>query len=126
MLILFVSAALAAPNAVPPLFQSSATVRTLPNGLTVLVEEQRRTDMVALHLRYGVGSRDQAPAEGGCAHLFEHLMFEGSQHVPTNAFDEWLTSAGGSNSGGSSAGSSGNEAFRPEGAVRVHRDSARR
>lgn len=97
MIILMVGAALAATQAPPTLFQTNATVRTLPNGLTVVVEEQRRTDMVALHLRYGVGSRDQAPEEGGCAHLFEHLMFEGSQHVPTNAFDEWLTSAGGSN-----------------------------
>lgn len=98
MLILFVAAALAQPpSATPPLFQSNATVSKLPNGLTVVIEEQRRTDVVALHLRYGVGSRDQAAGEGGCAHLFEHLMFEGSEHVPTNAFDEWLTSAGGSN-----------------------------
>ena len=77
MLLLLVSAGLAAGPSVPPLFQTNAAVRTLPNGLTVIVEEQRRTDVVALHLRYGVGSRDQAPGEGGCAHLFEHLMFEG-------------------------------------------------
>ena len=78
-------------------------VETLPNGLTVVLSEDHRTDTVALHLVYGVGARDErAPAEGqpgefGCAHLFEHLMFEGSANVPTNKFDAWLTSGGGSN-----------------------------
>ncbi len=73
------------------------TVKVLPNGLTVILEESHRTDKVALHLTYGVGSRDERPGEYGCAHLFEHLMFEGSEHVPTNKFDEWLTGAGGDN-----------------------------
>jgi len=74
-----------------------ATVHTLDNGLTVVLEEDHRTDHVALHLHYGVGSRDERPGEYGCAHLFEHVMFEGSTHVPANAFDEWLTAAGGWN-----------------------------
>jgi predicted Zn-dependent peptidase len=73
------------------------TVSTLPNGLIVILEENHRTDTVALHLTYGVGSRDEKPGEIGCAHLFEHLMFEGSEHVPSNKFDEWLTVAGGDN-----------------------------
>ncbi len=73
------------------------TLTTLPNGLVVLLEENHRTDTVALHLTYGVGARDEQPGELGCAHLFEHLMFEGSEHVPTNKFDEWLTLAGGDN-----------------------------
>ena len=70
---------------------------TLDNGLKVFVMEDRRTDTVALHLHYGVGSRDERPGELGCAHLFEHLMFEGSANVPTNQFDTWLTQAGGWN-----------------------------
>ncbi len=78
-------------------FARDVTVETLDNGLTVIVSEDHRTDTVALHLTYGVGSRDELPGEFGCAHLFEHLMFEGSANVPTNMFDEWLTAAGGSN-----------------------------
>ena len=83
--------ALAAP------LDSHATVHTLPNGLVVLLEEDHRADQIALHLRYGVGSHDERPGERGCAHLFEHLMFEGSKNVPNNAFDEQLTAAGGWN-----------------------------
>jgi zinc protease len=74
-----------------------ATVTTLDNGMVVILLEDHRTDTVALHLTFGVGARDEQPGELGCAHLFEHLMFEGSQHVPVNKFDEWLTLAGGDN-----------------------------
>ncbi len=78
-------------------FARDVTVETLDNGLVVIVTEDHRTDTVALHLTYGVGSRDEKPGELGCAHLFEHLMFEGSANVGNNMFDEWLTAAGGSN-----------------------------
>jgi len=71
------------------------SVHQLPNGLTVVLSENHRTDTIALHLRYGVGSKDERPGERGSAHLFEHLMFEGSRNAPGNAFDEWLTAAGG-------------------------------
>ena len=74
-----------------------ATTRTLDNGLTVVVSEDHNTDTVVLHIHYGVGGRDERPGEFGAAHLFEHLMFEGSANVPNNAFDTWLTSAGGWN-----------------------------
>lgn len=78
-------------------FAMAPQVHVLPNGLTVILEENHRTDSIALNLAYGVGSRDERPGELGCAHLFEHLMFEGSANVPTNAFDGWLTAAGGWN-----------------------------
>lgn len=78
-------------------FHIEATVETLPNGLTVIIVENHRTDMVALHVAFNVGSRDELPGERGCAHLFEHLMFEGSANVPNNKFDQWLTEAGGDN-----------------------------
>jgi len=74
-----------------------AVEHKLPNGLTVLLEEDHRSDEVALHLRYGVGSGDEPDGLHGCAHLFEHLMFEGSKSVPNNKFDDWLTSGGGWN-----------------------------
>lgn len=78
-------------------FATHAEVHKLDNGLVVILEESHRTDTVALNLAYGVGSRDERDGERGCAHLFEHLMFEGSKNVPTNKFDEWLTSGGGEN-----------------------------
>ena len=77
--------------------ETSATVHTLDNGLTVVLEEDKRSDTIALHLHYGVGARDELPGELGCAPLFAHLMFEGSPNLPTNAIDTWLTEAGGWN-----------------------------
>ncbi len=78
-------------------FHVETRVETLANGLTVILAEDHNTDNIALHLHYGVGARDEQEGEFGCAHLFEHLMFEGSANVPNNAFDEWLTAAGGWN-----------------------------
>lgn len=80
-----------------PKLATKASVHQLPNGLTVILEEDHKTDTIGLHIRYGVGARDESDGEHGCAHLFEHLMFEGSRNVPTNKFDEWLTAAGGEN-----------------------------
>ena len=94
MLLLGADAAWAADGSI---FAVEATVEELDNGLVVIVAEDHRTDTVALHITYGVGSGDEEAGEFGCAHLFEHLMFEGSANVPTNMFDEWLTAAGGSN-----------------------------
>jgi zinc protease len=74
-----------------------ASVHTLDNGLRVVLSEDHNTDTIALHVHYGVGGRDERPGEFGFAHLFEHLMFEGSANVPNNAFDTWLTAAGGAN-----------------------------
>jgi zinc protease len=48
---------------------------------------------------YHVGSSHEKPGRTGFAHLFEHLMFEGSKHVPEGAFDTWLEAAGGNNNG---------------------------
>lgn len=74
-----------------------AELHVLDNGLTVLIEPDTRTDEVVIGVRYNVGSRDERDGERGCAHLFEHLMFEATANVPNNAFDEWLTAAGGWN-----------------------------
>lgn len=98
MLLLLSALALAGPlpDAATP-FANDAVVVTLPSGMRVVLEEQHRTDNVALHLYVGVGSRDEGDGEHGAAHLFEHLMFEGSAHVPGNAYDSLLTAAGGEN-----------------------------
>lgn len=55
--------------------------RTLANGLTVVVEERRSVPVVAVNLWYDVGSRHEQAHQRGLAHLFEHLMFQGSSHV---------------------------------------------
>jgi zinc protease len=98
---------------------ATVTVDTLPNGLVVLLSEDHRTDRVALHLTYGVGSRDEKEGEKGCAHLFEHLMFEGSAHAPANTFDEWLTAAGGSNNAYTSEDVTAYHEIFPSGAVEL-------
>ncbi len=66
---------------------------TLDNGLRVLVHEDRSTPLVSMNILYDVGSRDEHPDSTGIAHLFEHLMFEGSENIP--AFDTPLQLAGG-------------------------------
>lgn len=68
---------------------------TLENGLRVLVHTDRNTSLVAFNLIYDVGSKDESPERTGLAHLFEHLMFSGSKHVPD--YDAALDRVGASN-----------------------------
>jgi zinc protease len=75
---------------------------TLDNGLRVIVHEDHRTPLACVNLWYHVGSKDESPGRTGFAHLFEHLMFEGSQHVPPGAFDALLEEVGGINNGSTS------------------------
>ncbi|MGI9090188.1 MAG: M16 family metallopeptidase [Gemmatimonadaceae bacterium] len=72
---------------------------TLPNGLEVILHEDHTTPIVAVNTWYHVGSGDEKVGRTGFAHLFEHLMFMGSQHVPTGQFDQMLEAAGGNNNG---------------------------
>jgi predicted Zn-dependent peptidase len=67
----------------------------LANGLKVIVHQDKTTPMVAVDVCYNVGSRDEHPDHTGFAHLFEHLMFGGSKHIPS--YDEPLQKAGGDN-----------------------------
>ena len=68
---------------------------TLDNGLRLVHHEDTATQMVALNIVYDVGSRDEHPDHTGFAHLFEHLMFGGSVHIPD--YDTPLQQAGGEN-----------------------------
>jgi zinc protease len=72
---------------------------TLPNGLKVFVHEDHTVPIVTVNTWYHVGSADEKTGRTGFAHLFEHLMFMGSQHVPTGEFDRLLESAGADNNG---------------------------
>jgi len=68
---------------------------TLDNGLRVLVHEDASTPMAVVNVMYDVGAKDENPNKTGFAHLFEHLMFGGSIHIPD--YDEPLQRAGGEN-----------------------------
>lgn len=70
------------------------THTTLDNGLDVIVHEDRDCPIVAVSIWYHVGSKDEQPGRTGFAHLFEHLMFEGSQHHDEGYFRP-LQEAGG-------------------------------
>ena len=70
------------------------TIFTLPNGLTVIVHEDHSTPIAAVNLWYHVGSGYEVPGRTGFAHLFEHIMFEGSGNVPRGQFDILLESVG--------------------------------
>ena len=72
---------------------------TLPNGLTVILHQDRSVPIVAINVWYHVGSANERPGRTGFAHLFEHLMFEGSKHVKEGEFDTLLEGAGGNNNG---------------------------
>jgi len=72
---------------------------TLANGLQVIVHEDRSVPVVVVNTWYHVGSGDEHAGRTGFAHLFEHLMFMGSQHVPTGRFDQLLEAAGSDNNG---------------------------
>jgi zinc protease len=62
------------------------TKRTLANGLDVIVHEDHHLPIVAVNVWYHVGSKNERPGRTGFAHLFEHLMFEGSEHHNTGYF----------------------------------------
>ncbi|NUN69226.1 MAG: insulinase family protein [Bacteroidetes bacterium] len=72
---------------------------TLKNGLNVILHVDKTTPTVTVNQWYHVGSGYEKPGRTGFAHLFEHIMFEGSKNVPEGKFDEWLEAAGGSNNG---------------------------
>src|SRR5437879_11614413 len=73
------------------------TTFTLPNGLQVLLHEDHSVPVVAVNTWYHVGSSDERTGRTGFAHLFEHIMFMGSEHVPTGEFDRLLEARGADN-----------------------------
>ena len=75
------------------------SIDTLPNGLTVIVHEDHSVPVVTTNVWYHVGSGDEKPGRTGFAHLFEHLMFMGSQNAPYPQFDRLLEAAGANNNG---------------------------
>jgi zinc protease len=75
------------------------SVDTLPNGLTLIVNEDHSVPFVSTNVWFHVGSGDEKPGRTGFAHLFEHLMFMGSENAEYPQFDRLLEAAGASNNG---------------------------
>ena len=85
---------------VPPI---AFKTRTLPNGLQVMTALDRATPNVTVQVWYGVGSKDDPEGRSGFAHLFEHLMFEGTPNAPEGVFDKVISGGGGRNNGSTRA-----------------------
>ncbi len=77
----------------PPKLQYQMT--TLPNGLTIVLEEDHSTPIVHLQLTYHVGSKNEKSGRTGFAHLFEHLMFKGSKNVEPEGHTSMIAAIGG-------------------------------
>src|SRR5258707_8241630 len=73
---------------------------TLPNGLVVILSEDHRLPLVSTNIWYHVGPANELPGRTGFARLFEHMMFEGSKHVPGNGHIRFLEGAGASDLNG--------------------------
>jgi len=70
---------------------------TLPNGLEVYTVEDHKSPTVAVQVWYHVGSKDDPNGRSGFAHLFEHMMFKGNEHLTPDAFDDLTENIGGEN-----------------------------
>jgi zinc protease len=91
-----------AQPAAPPRLSAPYSQFTLPNGLRVVLHQDRSVPVVSVNVWYHVGSAREKTGRTGFAHLFEHLMFEGSGHVKEGDFDNLLEGAGGENNGSTS------------------------
>jgi zinc protease len=109
---LFPGSAPALASAAEPPPSAAATMRPvtlavqknhLANGLEVITHEDHRTPIVSVNLWYHVGSKDEPAGKNGFAHLFEHVMFQGSKHVPEDTYFLDLERAGASAINGSTS-----------------------
>ncbi|MBN1851297.1 MAG: insulinase family protein [Pirellulales bacterium] len=75
---------------------------TLPNGMTVILHEDHSVPVAGINIWYYVGSKDEPDRRSGFAHLFEHLMFMGTDRVPGGEFDNIMEAGGGFNNASTS------------------------
>ena len=98
-------AARAAPPTVVPAIKPAVLhyqVTKLANGLKVVTLEDHHAPVVTLQIWYHVGSKDEAISKAGFAHLFEHLMFKGSDHVGVEEHAKYIEQIGGDNNANTS------------------------
>lgn len=74
----------------------------LSNGLRVILSEDHSSPIIGYAIYYNVGSRNEVKGRTGFAHLFEHMMFQGSENVPRNMHHMWIGRAGGNDNGSTS------------------------
>ncbi len=91
------SAGWAAPDS--PGWTVPTAIKKLSNGLVVVVSEQHSAPTFGLCLSYGIGFRLEPEGRTGFAHLFEHMMFEGTPDAPKGTFDQVIEGGGGFNNG---------------------------
>ncbi len=96
-LLCFAATLVAAPNAQP--WKVPAVMKTLSNGLVVVVSEDHSAPTFGLCITYGIGFRLEPEGRTGFAHLFEHMMFEGTPDAPKGTFDQVIEGGGGFNNG---------------------------
>ncbi len=89
--------ALSALLCAAPARAAAVTRHQLDNGLVVVLQEDHAVPLVAVNTWYKVGSRDEVAGRTGFAHLFEHFMFEGSEHAPQGQYDAHINGRGGVN-----------------------------
>jgi zinc protease len=82
-------------SAAPALASFAIERHQLDNGLTVILQPDRELPLVTVNLWYHVGSKNESPGHTGLAHLFEHMLFQGSQHVDTNDHFGYIQKVGG-------------------------------
>jgi len=89
---LFVAASAALPASLPP---TSVRSLDLPNGLRALLAERHEAPVVNVQVWYHVGSKDEVAGKTGFAHLFEHLMFQGTRNLGPEEFSNHIVRSGG-------------------------------
>ncbi len=83
----------------PAAWRVPTAMKTLPNGLKVVVSEDHSAPTFGLCIAYGIGFRLEPQGRTGFAHLFEHMMFEGTPDAPKGTFDRVIEGGGGNNNG---------------------------
>lgn len=85
-----------------PTAPANPSREVLPNGMRLIIQEHRVSDVVALHLWVGVGGRDEFPAERGFSHFAEHMLFKGTPSRGPGFVDREIESVGGRTNAGTS------------------------
>src|SRR5713226_5937280 len=80
-------------------YRVPTAISKLPNGLTVVVSEDHSAPTFGVCVTYGIGFRLEPEGRSGFAHLFEHMMFEGTPVVPKGTLDKVMEGGGGNNNG---------------------------
>jgi len=100
-----------------PSLAKEIAVKTLKNGLTVIVWPDHDVPNVAMYTLYRVGSRNESAGITGISHFFEHMMFNGSKNYPSGSYDRLLEAAGGSNNAYTSENVTVYQNWIPKGAL---------